>query len=76
MHVLPFRLQCTELLLSYEAGHSFETVVTLCLEIKIALITSRQNFFQVFVLKERGCFSNTRWNRVCANVGANIFPRL
>lgn len=53
-----------------------KTVVTLCLEIKIALITCWQNFFQVFVLKERGCFSNTRWNRVCANVGANIFPRL
>ena len=53
-----------------------KTVVTLYLEIKIALITCCQNFFQVFVLKERGCFSNTRWNSVCANVGANIFPRL
>ena len=53
-----------------------KTVVTLCLQIKIALITCCQNFFQVFVLKERGCFSNTRWNSVCASVGANIFPRL
>ena len=55
-----------------------KAVVTLCLEIKIALITCCQNFFQVtvFVLKECGCFSNTRWNRVCASVGANIFPGL
>ena len=50
-----------------------KTMVTLYLEIKIALITCCQNLFQVFVLKERGCFSNTRWNSVCASVGANIF---
>ena len=40
------------------------TVVTFRLQLKIAVITYCQ----------RGCFSNTRWNRVCAGVATDIFP--
>ena len=53
-----------------------KTVVTVRLEIKIALITCCQDFFQIFIFEECCCFSNTRWNRVCASAGVNIFPRL